>query len=164
MKLERMHPFARPRDRTHDAAKDKLALSLILLMVEGASSRIQRLQERINQALLESQGERRRGRFSQYIDTSWTQLEEKLFRAASCGGIEGIEKALNEFDLMRPMQDAQRLRYALLSFLANNKEVSKLGLFIPSLEERSPQKVIPSSHEAIDNKLADEPKERHGDT
>jgi hypothetical protein len=133
-------------------------------MVEGASGRIQRVQERINQALLESRSERRIGQFSQYIDTSWTQLEQKLFRAASCGGIEGIEKALNEFDLMARVQDTQKVRYALLSFLANNKEVSKLGLFIPPLEERSPRKVIPSSHKATNNNLTDEYKEGHGDT
>ncbi len=74
--------------------------------------------------------------------TSATQL----MNAASVGGLEGTEAALDKFDqLAAAGEDMGELRYELMRFLTQYPGARKLGLHIPDIEERSAWKVIPSS-------------------
>jgi hypothetical protein len=54
------------------------------------------------------------------------------------------------------------LRHAFLVFMTHNKHVADLGLRIPSLEERSSWKLLPSNRGVINNNNAGEPQENHG--
>jgi hypothetical protein len=75
-------------------------------------------------------------------------LENQLMSAASSGGLDGVEAALDEFDRLAAKEDRGRLRHALLIFLTHYSEMAKLGLRIPSLEKRSPWKLAPSKKRA----------------
>jgi hypothetical protein len=113
-------------------------------MIDYDPFRLQKIQQRIDSVLRESPKDRRESRFSQYIAESKPDLENKLMSAASFGGLEGVEAALDEFDRLASKEDRGRLRHALLIFLTHDSRVAKLGLRIPPLEERSPWKLAPS--------------------
>lgn len=110
--------------------------------------RVQKIQQRIDSFLRESPKDRRESRFSPYIAERKPDLENQLMSAASSGGLDGVEAALDEFDRLAAKEDVGRLRQALLIFLTHDSRVSKLGLRIPSLEERSPWKLAPSNNKA----------------
>lgn len=107
--------------------------------------RIQKLQERINAALRESPEDRLESTFSDYIPDNSPILAQELAQAAEPGGPEGIEAALDEFDRLREKEDVLRMKHALMLFLMHHPTVGELGLRIPSLQERSPWKVLPSN-------------------
>jgi len=110
--------------------------------------RLQKIQQRIDSVLLESPKDRLESRFSPYIAEMEPDLENQLMSAASSGGMDGIEAALDKFDRLATNEDRGRLRHALLIFLTHNSEVARLGLRIPSLEDRSPWKLAPSNKKA----------------
>lgn len=110
--------------------------------------RLQKIQQRIDSVLRESPKDRLESRFSPFIAEVEPDLENQLMSAASPGGIDGVEAALDEFDRLAANEDSGRLRHALLIFLTHNSDVATLGLRIPSLEERSPWKVAPSNKKA----------------
>jgi hypothetical protein len=116
------------------------------------ATRVKKLQERINSALSESPQDAVASKFSPYVLDEQSQavvgqevdVGGQLEQAASAaGGLEGIETALDEFDRLAQSVDGGRLRHALMVFLTHHPEAIKLGLRIPTLEERSPWKVMP---------------------
>ena len=113
------------------------------------SSRLRRIQDRINDILRDSPQEHVQSRFSPYLEWGRPNLQEQLEQAAAARkeGIDGIEAALEAFDRLYPTEDHSRLRYALMVFLTHNPEVQELGLHIPSLQERSPWKLSPNRRE-----------------
>jgi hypothetical protein len=111
----------------------------------GKDSRLNSLQERINSALRESGEEHIRSRFSFYAqDVSEPDPANELMRAASAGGFEGVEAALDKFESLIEKKGEGAMRNALMSFLAHNPDIRKLGLRIPSIEERSAWKLASS--------------------
>lgn len=113
---------------------------------EQDKSQVQLLQARINEALSETPEGRAGSKFSPYLPNPGVEMAGNLMRAAECGGAEGIEAALDEFDRLLTGGDRLLARYSLLLFLTHHPEVAKLGLHIPSLEERSPWKLRPSKN------------------
>jgi len=111
---------------------------------EAGPTRRQQLQARIERALQETPHERATTRFSPYLIDSGPDPAGQLMRAAGSGGAEGIAAALDAFDRLAEQGDAGRPRHALLAFLIHHPDVAGLGLRIPSLEARSPWKVLPS--------------------
>lgn len=106
------------------------------------------LQARINAALRESPEDRAATRFTPYrfVEREGVGLSTQLMNAASVGGLEGMEAALDKFDqLAGAGEDMGELRYELMRFLTQNPNARKLDLRIPDIEERSAWKVIPSS-------------------
>lgn len=71
--------------------------------------------------------------------------------AASSEGLDGVEAALDEFDRLAAKEDGGRLRHALMIFLTHDSRVDKIGLRIPTLEERSPWKLAPSNKRSKDD-------------
>jgi hypothetical protein len=69
-------------------------------------------------------------RYSPYLKVYGVELQERLKQASQCGGIEGIHRALDEFDSLFITDDAIRARYVLLAFLVSHPEVAELGLEI----------------------------------
>ncbi|MGH9971652.1 MAG: hypothetical protein ACREBG_28185 [Pyrinomonadaceae bacterium] len=110
-------------------------------------ARIQKLQERINSALKETPEERKSSDFSDYKPDHTPALVQELMRASESGGAEGIEAALDAFDRLAQTEDVLRMKHALMLFLMHDPAVARLGLRIPSLEERSPWKVLPSKRD-----------------
>ncbi|MDQ4100762.1 MAG: hypothetical protein M3115_01050 [Thermoproteota archaeon] len=109
--------------------------------------RVQKIQQRIDSALRESHQDRLQSRFSPYISDSRPDLDNQLASAAassSCEGVDAMEAVLDEFERLATKEDRGRLRHALLVFLTHDSRVAKLGLRVPSLEERSPWKLAPS--------------------
>lgn len=117
-------------------------------MVDYDTVRLQKIQQRIDSVLRESPKDRQDSRFSPFIAEMRPDFENQLMSAASSGGLDGIEAALDEFDRLAANEDHGRLMHALLVFLTHNSEVAKLGLRVPSLEERSPWKLAPSNKRA----------------
>ena len=117
-------------------------------MTDYDQLRLQKIQQRINSVLRESPQDRLESRFSPFIGGTKPDFENQLMSAASSGGLDGIEAALNEFDRLAVTEDRGRLRHALLVILTHDPQVAKLGLHIPSLEERSPWKLAPSKKKA----------------
>jgi hypothetical protein len=109
------------------------------------SADVRQLQNRINTALRDSAADRAQSRFSPFIDDQESDFARNLMRAASAGGLEGVWAALDEFDRLAATEDLESMRYALLVFLTHHPDVAKLGLRIPSLEERSLWKTLPST-------------------
>lgn len=107
------------------------------------AERVRRLQERVSAALREMP-KMRAGNFSDYLPGPWTDLAKRLTAAASPGGVEGIEAALDEYDRLSAEEDPLVLRRALMIFLTHHPEATRLGLRVPSLKERGPWKVLPS--------------------
>lgn len=120
-------------------------------MNEHDPFRIQKIQQRIDSALRESPKDRRESRFSPYIAESKPDLENQLMSAASSEGLDGVEAALDEFDRLAAKEDGGRLRHALMIFLTHDSRVDKIGLRIPTLEERSPWKLAPSNKRSKDD-------------
>jgi hypothetical protein len=112
--------------------------------VIALEKRMQALERRVQKALRESPEMRARSTFSEYAPRGGSAIRERLERAASAGGIEGIESALDEFDRMRLSEDPLALRYALQLFLTQHHDAVTLGLRVPSLTERSPWMTAPS--------------------
>lgn len=117
-------------------------------MVDYDRFRLQKIQQRIDSVLRESPKDRLESQFSPFIAEIKPDLENQLMSAASSGGLDGVEAALDEFDRLAAKEDRGRLRHALLIFLTHDSEVAKLGLSIPSLEKRSPWKLAPSNKRA----------------
>lgn len=121
-----------------------------------SATRVQKLQERINSALAESPQSASASKFSPYLMDEQRpevvgqalDLDAQLAQAASVEGVEGIETAMDEYDRLAETEDSGRLRHALMLFLTHHPEAAKLGLRIPSLEERSPWKVTPSKKDS----------------
>jgi hypothetical protein len=65
-------------------------------------------------------------------------------RSAQSGGLAGIRAALREFDRLAKAEHPLRIRRALMIFLVHHPDVGRLGLRIPSLEERAPWMTPPS--------------------
>lgn len=120
-------------------------------MNEHDPFRIQKIQQRIDSALRESPKDRQESRFSPYITESKPDLENQLMSAASPEGLDGVEAALDEFDRLAAKEDGGRLRHALMIFLTHDSRVDKIGLRIPTLEERSPWKLAPSNKRSKDD-------------
>lgn len=107
-------------------------------------ARVQKLQARINDALIESGNEEAR-QFSPYGKVKGPNFARQMMLAAAAGGLDGLEAAMDEFArLWKQEGDRERLRYALMVFLTHYPDAPTLGLRIPSLEERSPWKATPS--------------------
>jgi|SRR5215211_1690889 len=106
-------------------------------MADYDAFRLQKIQQRIDSLLRESPKDRLETRFSPYIAEMEPDLENQLMSAASSGGMDGIEAALDQFDRLAANEDRGRLRHALLMVLTHNSEVARLGIRIPSMEERS---------------------------
>ncbi len=100
----------------------------------GDMARVRRLQARLNEALREPIEERAKADYSPYAAHLGPDLVRKLHRAASPGGIEGLEAAMDAYDRLaqRGNIDPGRLRYALHLFLTHRDELDKLGLEMPS--------------------------------
>jgi hypothetical protein len=101
------------------------------------------LQERINLALKETPEDRRKSNYSDYRPDNLPEIVAELTQAAAEGGAEGIEAALDEFDLLTEREDKIRVQHALMHFLTHHPAATELGLRVPSLEERNPWKVLP---------------------
>jgi hypothetical protein len=106
--------------------------------------RIRALERRVQEALRESPEMRERSTFSEYAPRAAAPISERLERAASAGGIKGVESVLDEFDWMSLSEDPLALRYALQLFLTHNRHSVALGLRVPPLAERSPWMTVPS--------------------
>ncbi len=116
-------------------------------MSEYDPIRVHKIQQRIDSALRESPQDRLQSRFSPYIADSKPDLDNQLASAAassSSEGVDAMEAVLDEFERLATKEDRGRLRHALLVFLTHDSRVAKLGLRVPSLEERSPWKLAPS--------------------
>jgi hypothetical protein len=92
---------------------------------------------------------RARSRFSEYLPEAASGLRMRLAAAAEAagGGLGGIAAALDEFDRMSADQDPLALRYALQLFVTHSEDAARLGLRVPSLEERSPWMIAPGRKE-----------------
>lgn len=110
---------------------------------EEDAARARALRERISAALRETPAERARIRFSPYLLDEGPDIAGRLMRAASPGGLDGFEAALDEYDELAGREDLGRLRHALMVFLTHHPEAARLGLRVPPLEERSAWKVSP---------------------
>jgi hypothetical protein len=116
-------------------------------MKEYDPIRMQNIQQRIDSALRESPQDRLQSRFSPYIADSKPDLENQLASAAAASpseGLDGVEAVLDEFERLATREDPGRLRHALLIYLTHDSQVAKLGLRVPTLEERSPWKLAPN--------------------
>ena len=116
---------------------------------DSLAGRVRQLQERINALLRESPADRAATRFSPYrfdqreAEKS-AEIGDEVMRAASAGGIEGLEAAVGKFEELAAQDDEGRIRYELMRFLATHPDAARLGLRLPGTEERSAWKVIPS--------------------
>jgi hypothetical protein len=120
--------------------------------------RVHNIQQRIDSALWETPQDRLQSRFSPYIADSKPDLENQLASAAatsSSEGLDGVEAVLDEFERLAAKEDLGRLRHALLIFLTHDSRVAKLGLNVPTLEERSPWKLAPSRKRSEKNNNKD---------
>lgn len=97
-------------------------------------ARISKLQARINEALPERTDEHPKVYFSPYAAHLGPDLLRQLRLAASRGGIEGLEAAMDAYDQLSQSSDArpENLRHALHLFLQERDELDELGLQLPS--------------------------------
>ncbi len=110
-------------------------------MSSGDRARIERLQQRVEEALRELPHERARSRFSPYIPDR-KQLSYRLADAAGDGDLEGLERLLDLRDDLAGEEDPVALRHAVMVALTHFPGgLSKLGLRMPSLEQRAAWKV-----------------------
>jgi hypothetical protein len=65
------------------------------------------------------------------LRTYAVDLQERLQGANGSGGLEGVSRALDEFESMFVTEDPIRARYALLTFLVNNPQLGDMGLELP---------------------------------
>lgn len=107
--------------------------------------RLSALQQRIDDALHEDVARAGTSTFSEYAPAGAAELETVLMRAASGGGIAGLEALLDQAAMLAKLEDAGRLRYALSVVLTHLPIVAELGLRLPSLAERAPWKAAPSN-------------------
>ena len=116
---------------------------------EEIKARIRRLQARINDALRESPDARAATRFTPYrFDDVEPDIAKQLLEAVSRGGLDGMETMMDKLEEIALYEDKGRLRYELMLLLTHYPEAARLGLRIPSIEERSAWKVIPSNDES----------------
>ena len=113
-------------------------------MTDPSPDRLQALQQRIDRALRDPVEKAGASRFSEYAPLGAAEVETELMQAASRGGLEGLEAMLDRAEALAHHEDAARLRYALSIVLTHLPIVAKLGLRLPSLEERAVWKVAPS--------------------
>ena len=112
--------------------------------MDGASrTRIAALQARISKALREAPDDAAASTFSEYMPGATVALQDELLRAGEAEGIAGIEAILDAFDRLRSTTDSGALRHALSVILTHHATFVRLGLRLPSLEERSPWKTRP---------------------
>jgi hypothetical protein len=116
-------------------------------MDPATRDRVRTAQTRINEALREPIGETGGRSFSDYMPGGSVAVQDELLRAASAGGLAGIEAIFDAFDRLRGSTDPARLRHALSVVLTHHPALAELGLRLPSLEERSPWKTWPSKRE-----------------
>ena len=114
-------------------------------MGNSEADRVGRLQARINDALKEIPEDQAASDFSPFLPAQGPDPTASLARAAGAGGILGVEAALDEFERLLNTTDKGELQHSLLVFLGSRPEMAQLGLRVPSLEERSPWKVLPST-------------------
>ncbi len=69
--------------------------------------------------------------YSPSLETYAVDLQDRFRSANNRGGIEGICRALDEFDSMFVIEDPIRVRYAFLTFLVNCPQVKDMGLKLP---------------------------------
>lgn len=113
-------------------------------MDKNLLTKLREIQNRVNEALIESPEDFRQSSFSEYLpDDSW-KISDNFQIIAEGKDIEGIEAAMDEFDRLTETEDRVRLQHALMVFLANNQAFSGYGLRIPSLEKRGDWKTLPS--------------------
>lgn len=93
-------------------------------MTQHEISRRDRLQARINAAIAGL-------RYSPYLNTYGADLQQRFEHAASKGGLEGVERALDEFDAVSASEDTARARYALYVTLLHHPGLEQLGLNVP---------------------------------
>jgi hypothetical protein len=110
---------------------------------QGEDERVRRIQQRLYEVLRETPEDYARSDFSEYVPDRTPALTRRLREAASRGGLDGIESALAEFARLAEHEDLVRLQHALMVFLTDSP-AAEYGLRIPTLQERSPWKVLPS--------------------
>jgi hypothetical protein len=108
----------------------------------GEHSGVERLNERLRQALRERPAERARSTFSPYRPDN-DDLSYRLAEAAEGGGEEGLERMLDTYDQLAAQEDPVALRHALMVALTHFPGLSGIGVSTPSLEERAPWKIAP---------------------
>lgn len=75
-------------------------------------------------------------RYSPYLNTYGADLQRRFEHAAAEGGLEGVERALDEFDMVSASEDPARARYALYLTLLHHPGLEQLGLSVPKTPER----------------------------
>lgn len=90
------------------------------------------LQRRIGAILRDRPGDVHVPGYSDYA-TGADDLTARLMTAARKGG---VAEALDELERMRPVEDADRLRRALMEFVTHDPAAVKLGLHVPWLEPK----------------------------
>ena len=114
-------------------------------MSDVDARRVAALQQRIHEALREDAAHAGTSTFSEYAPVGAAELGTALMGAASGGGIAGLEAMLDRAAELARSEDAGRLRYALTIALTHLPIVTELGLRLPSLAERAPWKIAPST-------------------
>jgi len=87
-----------------------------------------RLQARIDAALINPETGQAWTRFSPYLGVVALDLQDKLERAGTEGDLEAL---LDEFDRLKISEDPHRLRVALATVLFNSPVRAQLGLRVP---------------------------------
>lgn len=113
-------------------------------MSKSFQERLQNIQERVDKALKQFPEDVELSDFSEYMPDHTPEIIRELEQAAREGGLEGIEAAMDQFGRLEKVEDKVRLQYALTIFLSNDADFSANGLRLPSLEERSSWKILPS--------------------
>jgi hypothetical protein len=105
----------------------------------------QDLQQRIDDALRETQNDFAESTYSDYAD-SRADLTQRLYERALPGQDEAakVEAVLDEFETLMASEDKRRAQRALASFVTHHPAAARLGLRVPDLEQRAGWKARPS--------------------
>lgn len=103
------------------------------------------LQQRIDNALRETQNDFAESTYSDYADAR-TDLTQRLYERALPGEDETakVEAVLDEFETLIGSEDKRRAQRALASFVTHHPAAAALGLRVPDLGERAGWKARPS--------------------
>lgn len=115
-----------------------------IFMDKSLPEKLRKIQNRVNEALKQSPQDLMQSDFSEYLPDNSRKIRDNFQAVAEGKGIGGIEAVLDEYDLLCKVEDKVRLQYSLMVFLANNPLFSDYGLSLPSLQERSSWKTLPS--------------------